>query len=98
MRSRRGDTRWLLTGISARAEVKLAAGTWHIPFGAFRDDARIATNSSARPRRAQIHHRVEFAAVIRVIGDTPQYIVCAGLPRPALAVATAGIPPTSSKP
>lgn len=91
----RGDTAvGLLTGNLRRgAEVKLGSrDLWqYFPFGAFADDAEDRNELGPHAlRRAQIHHRVEFAAVNTwVIGDTPHDIVCArACHARALAVAT----------
>lgn len=86
----------LLTGNMRRgAQVKLAHhGLWeHFPFGAFADDSELRNDLGPHAvRRAQEHHRVEFAAAnVWVIGDTPHDIACGKvIGARTLALATGG--------
>lgn len=86
----------LLTGNMRRgAQVKLAHhGLWeHFPFGAFADDSAHRNDLGPHAlRRAQEHHRKEFAAAnVWIIGDTPHDIACGKIiGARTLAVATGG--------
>ncbi|PTX96681.1 HAD family hydrolase [Opitutus sp. ER46] len=86
----------LLTGNLKRgAELKLVHyGLWqHFPFGAFADDSELRDELGPwAVRRAQEHHRAQFApANVWIIGDTQHDIACGKvIGARTLAVATGG--------
>lgn len=86
----------LLTGnMRQGAQVKLAHhGLWeHFPFGAFADDSESRNDLGPHAvKRAQEHHRIEFASAnVWVIGDTPHDIACGKvIGARTLALATGG--------